>query len=100
MLKVEIKTGGAAFHCEDPEENPALDREVLGQEVSKLLIKIATDIGHGRDILNATMKNSVNIVLIAVPKWTEKHTTKRSKSVLTAIKKTRSRCGTQKSRDS
>lgn len=49
MLKVEIKTGGAAFHCEDPEENPVLDREVLGQEVSRLLKKIAMDIQRGSD---------------------------------------------------
>lgn len=47
MFKIEIKTDGAAFHCEDPEENPALDREVLRQEVSRILVKIATNIGYG-----------------------------------------------------
>lgn len=49
MFKAEIYTGGAAFHCEDPKENPALDREVEGLEVARLLVKIATDIRQGKD---------------------------------------------------
>lgn len=49
MLKVEIKTGGAAFHCEDPEENPSLDRTCLGIEVARLLDKIEKEILHGVD---------------------------------------------------
>lgn len=36
MFKVEIETGGAAFHCEDPEENPELDNIFLANELGRL----------------------------------------------------------------
>ena len=49
MFKCEIRTGGAAFHCENPAMDPVLDREVMGQEVSRLLKKIAMEIQRGSD---------------------------------------------------
>ena len=47
MLKIEIKTGGSAFHCEEPEENPALDKECMCSEVSRLLKKVGKQIADG-----------------------------------------------------
>ena len=49
MLKIEIKTGGAAFHCEDPENNPELDRIFLGNEVGRLFVEIVTKISSGKN---------------------------------------------------
>lgn len=36
MFKCEIRTGGAAFHCEDPEENPERDNIFLANELGRL----------------------------------------------------------------
>lgn len=49
MLKIEIRTGGSAFHMEESEMDPFLDREITGREVSRLLNKIAKDISNGVD---------------------------------------------------
>ena len=49
MFKCEIRTGGAAFHSEKSEMDPFLDREIVGQEVSRLLKKIAMEIQRGSD---------------------------------------------------